>query len=723
MTKECRISNYTSVAVNNYEYPLFASKKGLAIQLLSDAQLLGASHTVITVPINEYLSVEETELEFKYCDKSYFFLPEKINILDYKIKSYTESGIHVYLNIVLTAPGDDQDDALECLYMAENLSSTATYFAINSRDSDALMYFQSFMSFIADRYTAEAAPYGFAGSYIIGYEINSNRYYNYLGESTIENYVDAYETLFRAADIATRTVYSNAKLYVSVSNNFTNPSINNRVTVNDRLDYTVRAVLDDLEKKMSDIPWNVAASAYASNYNIVDIWDDDNAVSGFGTPYITMANIDVLCEYLSQNEFLYENKKRNIVITEFGVNTDPADETSLAHQAAAYAYAYYKASSLDMIEAFIYYRHVDSVAENGIYFGLWSSRPDTLSSPYQKKPIYDVFKYIDTDRSSEITQGCLQVLGIEKWEDLIGDFSQTSVSKIQKFESAGTVSGDVVKGARKYILFDFADNSLHGFMPTDNAGQITSTDASGLLNKDGSVRKATSLLANLVCDGAGGYMGIGRYFPSRLNLENMAYASVTIKVEAPVSSQNVKTMLRLYTDTPDETGKTVVYEGTASVSNGSWTTVYFDISELTEKNTFFDGMKIWISDEFGSEENNYSFWITDVSMYQKGTGVFGKVLLISVGIVCAVLAALSLLLTVRNINLKKADVKRHSDAEKRRREQTENNGTVQINFDELTKRRSNRDVKTISQQQALKNRIEMVKRTQNNSEQSQSKKQ
>ena len=61
------------------------------------------------------------------------------------------------------------------------------------------------MAFLAGRYTLPNGENGFAGSYIIGYEINSNRYYNNMGEQEIESYTDSYVTLLRAADVAVRS--------------------------------------------------------------------------------------------------------------------------------------------------------------------------------------------------------------------------------------------------------------------------------------------------------------------------------------------------------------------------------------------------------------------------------------------------------------------------------------------------------------------------------------
>lgn len=165
------------------------------------------------------------------------------------------------------------------------------------------------MAFLAGRYTSPNGENGFAGSYIIGYEINSNRYYNNMGEQEIESYTDSYVTLLRAADVAVRSVYSNARLYVSLGRNFNQPSVNDKTGVNIRLDYSARSVLDMIAEKAGDIPWNVAFNPYASDYSLTEIWSDENAKTDFDTPYITMANIQVLCDYLKQSILLYRGRQ------------------------------------------------------------------------------------------------------------------------------------------------------------------------------------------------------------------------------------------------------------------------------------------------------------------------------------------------------------------------------------------------------------------------------
>ena len=210
ITDEKYIGGYESFADYVYPYPEFASKKGLAFRYLSDASALGVSHTVLTVPINEYfVSESEDAAFFDHCGRTYYLDPTRLAALDYKVRTYSEAGINIYLDVVLTAPTETQPDELDCLYASEYASSV-TYYAVNSADSAALGYFNAMLAFLAGRYTRPDREYGFAGSYIIGYQVNSNRYYNNYGESEFDDYMNSYIRLLRSAEIAVDTVYSGA---------------------------------------------------------------------------------------------------------------------------------------------------------------------------------------------------------------------------------------------------------------------------------------------------------------------------------------------------------------------------------------------------------------------------------------------------------------------------------------------------------------------------------
>lgn len=105
----------------------------------------------MNVPINKYYT-DDTEYgaAFDYCGTTYYLDQEQLSILDNRIKTCTDAGIHVYLNILLTAPEDSLPKSLECLYSAD-ASPSVTYYAVNTAEKTSLKYFEAFMAFLAGR--------------------------------------------------------------------------------------------------------------------------------------------------------------------------------------------------------------------------------------------------------------------------------------------------------------------------------------------------------------------------------------------------------------------------------------------------------------------------------------------------------------------------------------------------------------------------------------------
>lgn len=715
ITDEEYIGGYESFADYVYPYPQFASKKGLSFRYLSDALSLGVSHTVLTVPINEYFVAQSDDAaSFEHCGRTYYIDSARLEALDYKIRTYSEAGINIYLDIVLTAPTETQPDELDCLYASEYASSV-TYYAVNSGNSSALGYFNAALAFLAGRYTRPDREYGFAGSYIIGYQVNSNRYYNNYGECELGEYADAYTRLLRSAEIALDTVYSGARIYVPLANNFTEPSINSKVQTNARYDYTSRDILDALAERASDISWNVAFYPYASDYENSSVWQDEDAVSGFGTPYITASNIELLCEYLSQSEFLYRGEKRSIAVAEFGVNGNPEDEDSLADQAASFAYGYYKAAAQGMIESVIYYRQVDSLAEEGVYFGLWETGSDESTDMTAKKPIYDVFKYIDTPRSTEFSTGYISRLGAAGWDAVVPGFYVEQFGTRELCEGSPIEAGRIPYSYTRFSLFDFNSGSLHGFRPTEGAASVDIREASGIVDDKGNVVRASALYAALSPSGKNEYVGVSRYFPSGLTLEDIHYIGFSIKADASIATSDVKVMLRL-SSSADESGAGYAdYIAESEVTAGEWSRVCFDVSSITDSHTEYDRMSIWIADAEGNRaDGSYAFWLSGIDVYKKDISRVTRVVLVIACIVLVFLAVACVIAATRIAAVKRRrsreleqqreyEEMQRAEEQARRREEL-----LRVKAEEIARAQDSGEMHS-NGQKALKRRFDRIK--------------
>ena len=122
------------------------------------------------------------------------------------------------------------------------------------------------------------------------------------------------------------------------------------------------------------------------------------------------------------------------MLTEQGFSSHGADGEM--KQAAAIAYAYYKAEFNDMIDCIIFRCQADSpqeISSHGLYMGLWTEGMG------QMKASHEVFKYMDTPECDSYTAGCRQYLGINDWSQLVPDYE----TKYFDFKTTSTTGAGI----------------------------------------------------------------------------------------------------------------------------------------------------------------------------------------------------------------------------------------------------------------------------------------
>lgn len=603
------ISNPEAVAANTFPFPAAASKKGLEVQLLSDAQMLGISYAVINVSIDSLLLGESTpdSESFIFDGKTYYISRERLDLLDHRVKVLSDSGVIVYLNILLGPPNDQTHEKLKALYYPEALeNSTARLCAVNTENAEAVLYYAAILHFLANRYTDPTGEHGFAGGWIIGYEINSNRTYNFMGPKPLADYTDSYAKALRIAYTILRSVYSNGRVYVSVGNNFNAASSELNFAGDELLDYPARLFLERLNQTISisgNFPWNLSINPYPSDPANTAYWNDPNTLQSFDTPYVTMNNIKVICDFMGQEQFLYEGGKRRILVGSFGVSGE-AVTSGEALQAAAFAYAYYTVATNDDIEAMIWHRHVDSADESGLRLGLWATAEGESLVPSQTKSIYDVFKYIDTERfgskeqSLEKTAFALKLIGAASWNDLIPGFDIEKVVTRSVHEDISHLFSDIESKYKPKSLFDFTSGELYGFYASDNAGYIelrTDPSANKYLITDTSAtqRNASVLYAKLEPISPFEYMGVSKRFETPVDISKAGYITICVKSEFPEGIPTASIMLRLLGRSAGS-DKLAVYEGVSQIKAGEWTEVTFKLTDFASSAPYVDTMNIWV---------------------------------------------------------------------------------------------------------------------------------
>jgi hypothetical protein len=98
-------------------------------------------------------------------------------------------------------------------------------------------------------------------------------------------------------------------------------------------------------------------------------------------------------------------------------------------QAAAIAYAFYKAEFNGMIDCIIFRSQADAqveIANYNLHMGLWTSGMG------KKKAAYNVYKYMDTNKCETYTRSCKQYLGISKWTQKVPGYKASRFKNIKR---------------------------------------------------------------------------------------------------------------------------------------------------------------------------------------------------------------------------------------------------------------------------------------------------
>ncbi|XID90171.1 DUF5722 domain-containing protein [Paenibacillaceae bacterium WGS1546] len=465
------VTNPEVLASNREPFPQGQSIKGLQVQMTGDAQELGISHAALNVPYNELMYKDgnhpNNSIPYEVEGRTYVFRKDRIEQLDRQVKSLSDNGIVVSLILIMYDTKDPQS-ANEYL-IHPDAEPGGTVYALNTSNAIGVEYVKALTKFLADRYSMPNEPYGRAVNYIVGNEIGQNKIWNNMGPKTLDVYIREYAQTLRLIDSIVKTAYANARTYVSLDHYWNENLGNDSLWKYDNKEIVDR--LTQLTRAEGNFGWHMAFHPYPENLFEPRFWNDRTAVDSFDTERITFKNLDVLVDYMKQPDYLYDGEMRRIILSEQGFHSLSNSEEDQKIQAAAYAYAYYKIRFLDGIDSFILHRHVDHAEEGGLNLGLWTHAPTTVVTPDRHKAIYDVFKYIDTERSLEATDFAKAIIGIPSWEQAIPGFDPAKLADRSLPEKHGLEFVESVDHAESDGGFEAG---LDGFAASDEVSEVRS---------------------------------------------------------------------------------------------------------------------------------------------------------------------------------------------------------------------------------------------------------
>lgn len=398
------IARYTSV----YQQP--SSKKGLLVDpnKLRGSELddLGVKQAAYNIPVARLLgpttsSVYPT-IHYTYNGKTYAFNGQIVAEYDLVFGTLTAKGISTTAIIL----NNYSPSYSQLIHPNARSGGSAPYYMFNGAEESGVEYMAAVGTFLAERYSG--SKHGRISNWIIANEINARKEWNYIAQTDVATYVEEYAKGFRVFYTAIKSVSSSARVYMPIDQQWDRNLKNNP-------DYDGRDILDEFNrniKEKGNIDWGLSQHPYNVPLTEARIWKANKLVKhNANTSMITMENIEVLTNYMTQEQFLNEEGEvRSILLSEQGY-TSTAGE---AMQAAAFAYAYYKAAANPHIDGFLLNRQTDAPEEvaQGLAFGLNHSGGG-------HKQIYNVFKYIDTASHAEYTEFAKSIIGISDWSQIM----------------------------------------------------------------------------------------------------------------------------------------------------------------------------------------------------------------------------------------------------------------------------------------------------------------
>ena len=398
------IARYSSV----FQQP--ASIKGILVDpnKLRGNELddLGVKQAAYNIPVARLLgpttSAAYPTVYYTYNGKTYTLNGQVIAEYDLVFSTLTAKGITTTAIIL-----NNYSSAYpQLIHPKARSGGSAPYYMFNGAEESGVEYMAAIGSFLAERYSGNS--HGRISNWVIANEINARKEWNYMAHTDVDTYVEEYVKAFRVFYTAIKSVSSSARVYISLDQQWDRNIKNNT-------NYDARDVLDVFNSSIlakGNIDWGVAQHPYNVPLTEARIWKSSKYVKhDAGTSMLTMANIEVLVNYLRQDHFRKDDGEvRSILISELGY-TSRAGE---ANQAAAYAYAYYKMEAYEEIDGFLLNRETDAAEEvaQGLAFGLSGAGGN-------HKQIYNVFKYIDTPQHAEYTNFAKDIIGISNWNEII----------------------------------------------------------------------------------------------------------------------------------------------------------------------------------------------------------------------------------------------------------------------------------------------------------------
>ena len=411
VSNEMYITNPSAIATTATARLGENSKKGLLVDpvLLNSGQLkdLNVAHGAYNIFLSYIMGYSTnpgySTISYTYNGMTYHFNGEMINMYDLVFSSLTNQGIDVNAIII----NDLRNSAIT---YPSSRGASATLYAFNASDKEGVDMLAALCSFLARRYDGSSG-HGRVSNWIIGNEVNERSIYNYTPYMDVTSYAKLYADVMRVCYNAMSAVNKSSRVYISMDQRWNmNKSDNSFYDVRDMLE-----PFNDYIVSEGNFDWHVGFHPYNYPLTMPKAWNLENyskfVTHSSDTAVISMKNIEVLTDYLCQAKFLDTNGNcRHVILSEMGYTSYFGQE----YQAASYAYAYKIMMGNKYIDYMLMSRQTDAGIEVADKLATGIN-----TSGYSQKAIYNVFKFIGTERESEFCDRYLGTIGISNWGEAV----------------------------------------------------------------------------------------------------------------------------------------------------------------------------------------------------------------------------------------------------------------------------------------------------------------
>ncbi len=416
------------------------SKKGMLGENAAAFSDLNCSYTVINLSVEKAIYPNELfedgqeiplahpndAYSFVSNGTTYYFNKSVIDSFDSQVKTYYKIGASVTAVLCVRNDNISAETFPEKMTYLPYSTQGTSLVSVNTSNSYGFSYYIALIEFLTCRYTQNGFPNGYIANYVVGNEIDYAKDYNRISEKqvNIDVYMEEYSRLLRLTNLAAKKYHKDITVCMPLTHNWAQRGYD--LPLNAVGSYTPKTMVEWLNtktKQEGDYDWGIAPHSYGSHLAQAIIFELDTFDGGDNITYplggrksgmtgdmtttrrITFSNLELLDKFISQDGMLVNGTTRPVYLTESGISSCGDSERERNQQAGAIAAVWYKVSQLDSVTAFSYYRysdHADEAADKAL-FGL-------VDAEGNRKPAYNVFKYIDTQYSEKVAEDYLQYL-------------------------------------------------------------------------------------------------------------------------------------------------------------------------------------------------------------------------------------------------------------------------------------------------------------------------